>query len=127
MQVLNKIAASPFKVFLGLIAVLGGAFTFLESPTNSIYDATLQTWVLYVFGGIYIIAGICLLMAVFHRRDNVEACGLLLVITSQIVRTILNIYIIGLTLSVNSIATTLVFCLVCGMRLWIILKGRIVV
>lgn len=113
----------PFEVmwafvcmFLGLVAVLNYGVT--TPPLNTALGATTAM----IFNVIFFVAGAGMFFGIGFGKGNIEAFGLILLITSLLVRTIASGWFFGIDpMAVNGYILNLGFVVACAVRLKTIL------
>lgn len=84
-----RVIVVPFEIAIALTAVWAGAAGLLTlSPSAAAFNATLPQWLVTMFNLIYVIAGLAMLTGVGWNYKNAEASGLILLITSLLIRAV---------------------------------------
>jgi hypothetical protein len=126
----SKTATAPFETATGLLAVWTGVTSFLGYGIGNLaFDASLQSDALVqIFNLIYILSGAAILAGLGWSYRNVEASGIILLLTSLVIR----IVAVSSRIGFNAITTTVIiqgvfFGIACFVRLMFLLRNRVTI
>jgi hypothetical protein len=86
---LGNLRIVPFETVIAFYSAYSGVAGILEfGVANSIFSDSLGSGLVLIFNLIYIIAGMAMISGVALGRKDIESAGLILVITSILVRII---------------------------------------
>jgi hypothetical protein len=113
----------PFETmfaFYSLYAGLAGVLHF--GITNDVFKEVIGTSLALIFNIGYIVAGLSVYFGIGTRKANIEAFGLITLITSVLIRAIAMGYIIGMNpFIINSYVFSATFISACIVRLYHVL------
>lgn len=125
-QFFERQTASPFETMLAIYFAYAAVATMLNfgivaSPLTNLLGAKIAV----LTNVAYLLAGLAMYFGIGLRKGNVEAFGLILVMTSLSVRAVATAWLLGTNpMIINSYVSTAVFLLACMVRLRMIFKSQ---
>lgn len=120
---------APFETTFAFICIYSGAVALMGySRPADLFRESLGTNLADIYNVIYLFAGLSLFVGIGLSRINIEAVGLIIVSMSLVVRTIVVLYMGGITQSqINMMVFAIAFVFACGIRLWSLTRYQWVV
>lgn len=85
----RQLAVLPFESALALVSVWSGLSSLFGLTTaGQAFNAALPPWMVIAFNLLYVLSGLAIALGIGWGYRNLEACGLILLLTSLLVRGI---------------------------------------
>lgn len=119
----------PFETAFSLTIIWGGVTSFFNQTTAArMFNASLPPWVATTSNVVYLVSGLAILGGVGWAYRNVEASGLVLLLLTLLMRTVVVALRFGYSVQTsNTFATSLIFGACILVRLHTVLKGYSIV
>jgi hypothetical protein len=91
----GRLITVPFETLIGALVVYAGVAGFLRGSADPL-DLVLPHWEVLVFQVAYVVAGLQMLGGLAFAKSNMEAAGLILLATGEVIRFIAIVDAIGL-------------------------------
>lgn len=97
----RQLTVMPFETAIALISVWGGLASLIGlTAGRQAFSATLPPVMVNVFNVVYILSGLAIVLGIGWGYRNLEACGLILLVTSLVVRGFALVVAVGPTRAV---------------------------
>jgi hypothetical protein len=96
-QFFRQLAMLPFETAIALASVWGGVASSLGLTAGQGFSATLPPLMVSAFNLLYILSGLAIVLGIGWGYRNLEACGLVLLTMSLLVRGIAVVVTAGAT------------------------------
>jgi hypothetical protein len=122
---LRPLDITPFEAAIAAVAVAGGIAGIMHFGVIDPLSKVLPGWLVAVFGALYLVSGLCLIVGLVKRSFQVEAAGLVFLATSLVVREIVYIAYLGAHADALVSSTFYAaFLFACWARLKTLLRGE---
>jgi hypothetical protein len=120
---------NPFEAMFGFYCIYSGITGLLDfGVANDIFRIAIGPTLALMFSIFYILAGLGVFVGIGIKKGNLEASGLIALITSVVIRLISIAWVAGfIPIVVNTYAFSIVFIVACIVRLGYIFRGQVIV
>lgn len=125
----RQLAVLPFETAIGLVSVWGGlASLFGLTTAGQSFSAALPPLMVSAFNLLYILSGLAIMLGIGWGYRNLEACGLILLLMSLLIRAIALLVAVGLTGAVLSAQiSSVIFTAATVLRLLVLFRNGTIV
>lgn len=120
----------PFEALIAALAAISGLLGLVNigGIAKDPLDVALGIGLTSMFQVAYMVAGVCILIGLGLNKVNIEAGGLVLLISGTVVRFLAVLYVVGFN---SLVGVTLVFYVLINAasvaRLWTLYQGKVTV
>lgn len=126
---LRRLAVLPFEAAIAIASIWGGMSSLFGLTTGGqAFGASLPPGMVTLFNLLYILSGLAIMLGLGWGYRNLEACGLILLITSLLVRSLTVTVTFGATpLVIATVAQAVIFGTATILRLIAVFKNGTIV
>lgn len=121
---------APFETMIGFLVIFVGIITVLDfgiihTPINEIFVNFVGYKLYLLLNMFYILSGLCIFIGLGIRKGNIEAFGLVLLVSVLITKIFITTLLIGVSpVIINAIISNIAFSLAGIIRLQTILRNN---